>query len=347
MKLSTAREITLASIRHNLKVASQGGSSSQYVVPYYVSSVGIGKTTDLQFCAKLMAEELGNPDFGCEVVIVADRDIADMSGFPNPDFENGTFSRLRPDYLPTEGQGVLILDELGQADVSKLNIVSRLVNERRIGEHKLGDGWTVVCAGNHVKHRAGSNALPTQLRDRLLHLEIEADIDDSVDYFNKVGVNPAITGYLYHRPSALCEFDKNADVCPSPRAWHKASEILGFGLSEMAEYEALRGTVGDGQAAGFKAFLRIFREVPDPKALLNDPANAVIPSEPSVLFAVCAAIAQYVNKDNADGFFAYISRLPQQEFAAFAIKSVYARWPEIKHEKSFKAWFKEHGKALA
>ena len=347
MKLSTAREITLASIRHNLKIAGSGASASQYVVPYYVSSVGQGKTTDLQFCAQLMAEELGNPDFGCEVVIVADRDIADMSGFPNPNFEDGTFSRLRPDYLPSEGQGLLILDELGQADVSKLNIVSRLVNERRIGEHVLGDGWTVVCAGNHVKHRAGSNALPTQLRDRLLHLEIEPDIDDTLEYFNKHGVNPAIIGYLKHRPSKLSEFDKNADVCPSPRSWHKASEILGFGLSEEAEAGALIGTVGDSAFADFKAFLRLWKALPDPMAPLKSPDTADIPSEPSTLFAVCAGIAHRVNKETAENFFKYISRLPAQEFAGFAVKSVYARWPDVKLEKSFKAWFKEHGKALA
>lgn len=331
MRLSTAKEIILASFKNR-------SNGIQSITPYLEGSAGLGKTTVCQSCA----EELG-VEFRSE--IVAQRDAGEMGGLIFRD-ENNEAGRLRPDWLPSEGEGILLLDELGQAPMANLNIVAQLVNERRIGEHALGDGWIIVCAGNSVKHRAGSNALPTHLKDRLLHLDIEADLDDALDYMNSKSVAPEIIGYLKFRPTKLSEFDKDAKAFPSPRSWHKTSEILSWGLSETAEFEAIRGQVGDSASADFKAYLKVFRALPDPEAPLKTPDTADIPAEPSVLFAVCANIAHRVNKSNVDNFCKYLGRLPQQEFSAFAIKSVFSRWPDIKREKAFVEWFKAHGKAL-
>jgi hypothetical protein len=337
MKLSTARNIILASVEANQRIAQSGARSSQYTTPMLWGVAGLGKTT-------LVQDVAADLDIECRVVILAQYDAGELAGFPI--LQDGEMFRARPAYLPTDGEGILFLDELPQAPVANQNVAAQLVNERRIGEHKLGDGWSIVCAGNDLSHRAGTNAMPTHLKDRLLHLEIEPVLDDALNYLNAVGARPEVTGFLRFKPDQLSKFDKDAKACPSPRSWEKVSNVLSWGLSEAEEYEALIGQVGTGAAADFKAFLRVYRELPDPEAPLKDPDSAPIPDDPSVLFAVCAGIAFRVNKGNANNFMKYVGRLPQQEFSAFAIKDALARYPDLKKAEAFRSWVLNGGAEL-
>jgi len=181
MKLSTAREIVLASIQANQATASKGGRSNEYVIPMLWGVAGLGKTTLVQD----IAEDL---DLDFVDLRLNQYDAGELGGFPI--LRDETMIRARPHFLPTEGEGILFLDELPQAPVANQNIAAQLVNERCIGEHRIGDGWTVVCAGNDMSHRAGTNAMPTHLKDRLLHLEIEPDLNDAIELHQRQGRPP-------------------------------------------------------------------------------------------------------------------------------------------------------------
>ena len=337
MNLSTAREIVLASIKSNQAIAAKGARSSQYVTPMLWGVAGAGKTSVVE----QIAEHL---DMECRIVIFAQYDAGELAGFPI--LKDGKMFRACPAYLPQEGEGILFCDELPQAPVANQNVAAQLVNERRIGEHKLGDGWSIVCAGNDLSHRAGTNAMPTHLKDRLLHLEIEPNLDDALHYMNAHGVRPEVTGFLRFKPDQLSKFDKDAKACPSPRSWEKVSGILNWGLDEGAEMEAIMGQVGLGAASDFKAFLSVYRELPDPELPLKDPVNAPIPQDPSVMYAVCAGIAYRVNKTNSANFMAYLKRIPQQEFSAFAVKSALSRYDGLKKEPALRDWILSGGAEL-
>tara|TARA_E500000318_G_scaffold58017_1_gene53735 strand:- start:4130 stop:5149 length:1020 start_codon:yes stop_codon:yes gene_type:complete len=337
MNLSTAREIVLASVKANQATASKGARSSQYIIPMLWGVAGLGKTTLVQD----IAEDL---DLSFVDLRLNQYDAGELGGFPI--LKDDTMLRARPHFLPTEGEGILFLDELPQAPVANQNIAAQLVNERRIGEHAIGEGWTIVCAGNDLSHRAGTNAMPTHLKDRLLHLEIEPNLDDALHYMNAHGVRPEVTGFLRFKPDQLSKFDKDAKACPSPRSWEKVSGILNWGLDEGTEMEAIMGQVGLGAASDFKAFLSVYRELPDPELPLKDPVNAPIPQDPSVMYAVCAGIAYRVNKTNSANFMAYLKRIPQQEFSAFAVKSALSRYEGLKKEPALRDWILSGGAEL-
>ena len=335
MNLSIAREIVLASVAHNRTVS--GRKFSQNIVPMLWGTAGLGKTSIVQSAA----EELGI-DF--VDLRLSQYDAGELGGFPI--LKDDVMFRSRPHFLPTTGEGILFLDELPQAPIANQNIAAQLVNEGSIGEHVLGEGWTVICAGNGMAMRAGTNAMPTHLKDRLTHLEIEPHLDDALAFLNLAGVRPEIVGFLRFKPDQLSKFDKAVNACPSPRSWHKASEVLDMKLSELAEHYALIGTLGQGATADFTAFLRVYRELPDPELPLKDPMAAPIPTDPSVKYAVCASIAYRVNKANAKNFMTYISRFPEQEFGAFAVKSALARFPALKMEPSLRDWIRTGGADL-
>lgn len=334
MRLSIARDTVAKSVRANQALS---GRTSKYTTPMLWGVAGLGKTTIVQDVA-------ADLDIDCRVVMLGQYDAGELGGFPI--LKDGQMFRARPAFLPEDGEGILFLDELPQAPVANQNIAAQLVNERRIGEHQLGDGWSIVCAGNDLKHRAGTNAMPTHLKDRLLHLEVEPNLDDALVYMNAKGVRPEVTGFLRFVPKQLSNFDKDAKACPSPRSWEKVSNILDWGLDTVSEYQAITGQVGSGATADFAAFLKVYRELPDPELPLKDPDNAPLPENPSVMYAVCSALSYRVNKSNAQNFMKYIRRLPEQEFAAFAIKDAMSRFPDLKKVDGFRDWVLQGGAEL-
>ena len=65
---------------------------------------------------------------------------------PNPNYDKTVFKL--PSFLPTEGNGVLFLDEVNQAKKSVQNAAFQLVLDRKIGDYTVPDGWSIVAAGN-------------------------------------------------------------------------------------------------------------------------------------------------------------------------------------------------------
>ena len=167
MKLSQARNIVTSAIHHAWSL--KNGRDAQYVVPYLISGPGIGKTTTVQDIAAAEGVQ-------CQILSLAQYDAGELGGWPVPSKDGDTMIRMRPDWMPTEGRGVLFLDELPQAPVANQNIAAQIVNERRVGPHRLPEGWVIVAAGNRTSDRAGTNNMPSHLKDRLMFLEIEADL---------------------------------------------------------------------------------------------------------------------------------------------------------------------------
>ena len=337
MKLSQAQSITEAAIDFAFKLKQ--GRDAQYVVPYLVSGAGIGKTTSVKDIA-------ARRKIGCEILSLAQYDAGELGGGPVPSPDGETMVRMRPDWMPTEGEGILFLDELPQAPVSNQNIAAQIVNERRVGPHHLPDGWVIVAAGNRMSDRAGTNNMPSHLKDRLMFLEIEADLEDTIAYYYSKRIDERICAFLRFRPEWLHKFDRDANACPSPRSWERVGSIMSWGLDPVNQLEAIAGQVGRAATADFTGFLKMYESVPDIDELIANPMVADVPSDPAVLYAICAAVSSRLNTKNVDNVIKYLERLPQQEFAAFVVKDGVNRTKELKQSKSIRDWIMKTGKNL-
>jgi hypothetical protein len=335
MKLSQSKAIVEASIDNQINQSS--GRDACRVVPYLVGGAGLGKTSIIQEIAE-------QRDIDCKIVSLAQYDAGELAGWLVNDGDG--MKRLRPDWMPKDGEGILFLDELPQSPVSNQNIAAQIVNERRVGEHRLPDGWAIVAAGNRTSDRAGTNSMPTHLRDRLMFLEVEADLDDTVKYYNAKGVAQQVCAFIRFRPEFLHKFERDANACPSPRSWDRVSSILSWGLDATCQTEAIAGQVGRPAAADFIGFLRVYEAVPDMDQLIANPDSAVLPDDPAVLYAVSSALAYKMSKANASNVIRYLKRLPQQEFAAFVIKDALARDRDLKNVEAVRQWILSDGKHL-
>ena len=341
MKLSHAIEITRAMIEHNL--SNKGGSNSSFLIPYWCSLPGEGKTTAIEDLIEDMGGHL-------VTIIPAQFDAGELGGFPYRD--ELTMLRARPFFLPTEQEAAkykfiaINIDELPQAPKANQNVIAQLVNERRIGEHRLPENVVIVCAGNPLAAQAGTNAMPTHLRDRLTHLHIVTDHEGFRDYALANDFEPVITSFINERPEWLQKFDPKVDACPSPRSWERANSILRMGLGKEAEMFALQGQLGEGAVADFVGYQRIWQELPKAQVVLANPKDHPIPENPSILYALCSSLAHKANKSNIKDLITYISRFPNKEFTAFCFKDTLSRHPELKTEKVVGDWYFNEGKDL-
>lgn len=356
MKISEVKTLIKSVIQYNIECYTSGKGHRDYIVPILIGDPGVGKTA----AGRQVGEELEIP---VTTTIVAQYDAGELAGFPMPDHEHQKMIRFRPDFLPDgdpivrdDGKGnkrlelqnpvgVWQLDELPQAPVAVMNLCAQIVEEWRIGEHEIAPGWTIICAGNKPSNRAGTNTIPTHLRDRLLHIDVEADHNEFVKHAVEMGVRPQITSYIRKNPGHLSVFDPTARACPSPRSWFKASAILGFGLPTNIRLPTLAGYLGEGEATQFESWLRVEDKMPDPAEVIRKPKEAPIfdSKNSDVLLLLLANMAHLATRQNIGNIITYCNRLPNQEFSVYCLQDAYARNKDIENSKDFEGWLIEHG----
>lgn len=346
MKLSEAATYLRSVITYNVSEFAKGSSHSAYIVPFFVSDPGVGKTTFIRHVSKGM-------DLEYYQSIVAQYDPGELGGLPYVDKSGENMIRLRPSYLPPldragEG-GVFNLDELPQAMLASQNICSQIVNEWRVGDHRIDRSITIVATGNKPSNKAGTTSMPTHLRDRLCFITIETDHNDFLTYAASVGMDPRVRAYIKERPAALHKFDAAANSCPSPRSWEKVSATLSLeGLSKSVRREAIAGYIGEGDATSFEAWLRVEGKLPKFEDILADPKNVPIftNKDADVLYLLMSSLADNLNERTADPISQYVLRTPNKEFIAYWVSEVKARDPKILGNKFVRSVLFNAGVAL-
>lgn len=339
MNINECKEVVAAILKYNLN-ESDSKDFGRNIVPMLVSKPGIGKTSIVE---QIAVED----DYHLLTIPLASYDAGEIAGYPILDKEEGVYSRAKPFWLdtPTDKPVILFFDEISQAPTANVNVLAMLVNERKLGEHKLNDNVVIVCAGNQMQHRAGTNPLPSHFKDRVTFFEVMEDVVEFVAYGNSKDLHPYILGYLRNRPTQLSVFDPAVDSCPSPRSWMRVDTILKMSLPYKLRNEAIKGQVGEACRADFLGYLKVADSMPDPVGVLEGKVNTV-PTESAVMYALCAALSNLVTTKTTKNFVEYLTSLPNKEFAAFTIRDALQRNQKLKTDKHITAWFMSEGKAL-
>ena len=269
-------------------------------------------------------------------------DPVDLRGLPY--LKDGVACWARPTFLPTAGQGVLFLDELAQAAPLVQASLLQLVLDRQIGEYRLPDEWAIVAASNRQEDRAGGHRIISPLLNRFLHLDLEVSHDDWHAWAAGPGAIAAVLrAFLKFRPGLLFAFDASAGAraFPTPRSWSFVSTILPT-TTDATLHALAGGCVGDGPAAEFCAFNRIWSSLPDVDELLKSPTTATVPTQPDVMYAVCGAVAEKCRGADAKKLAAavtYASRMPK-EFQVLLMNDARNVNPGIIQTTAGQAWIR-------
>ena len=273
-------------------------------------------------------------------------DPVDLRGIPWRDSADRT-RWAPPAFLPPTddpGRWLINLEELPSA-VQMVQAAQaalyQLVLDRKVGEYELPDGASLIACGNRESDRGVVHRMPTPLASRFVHLEIRVDAQDWLAWAAAHGIAPEVLFYIQMRPDMLHQFDpqsrEKAFCCP--RTWEMVSNIVNRrnGLDPSVERALFRGTVGEAAAVEFSAFLKVWRELPHPRAVIDDPENAVVPDNASALIALCGSLYRMADDINLGAIVTYATRL-RREIGEFLVGSCIRRDPDLQRSPAFIRW---------
>lgn len=284
---------------------------------------------------------------GAELIVShpAVSDPTDAKGLPWPDKETETakflpFGELAS-ALSADEPTVWFLDDLGQATPAVQASFMQLLLARRVNGHALPDCVTLVAATNRRSDRAGVSGILEPVKSRFATiLEIEPDMESWCGWAFDAGMPGELIAFLRFRPELLHRFEPTLEVVnsPCPRTWANVGRMLSAGIPEGLEFPCIKGAVGEAAATEFVSFLRVFRELPNPDAVLIDPESARIPNEVSALYAISVALAKRVSEVNFGRIAKYALRLNDAdhgEFAALLLRDCLRQCPAVQNTPAF------------
>ena len=270
-------------------------------------------------------------------------DPVDLRGIPWRDGSDRT-RWAPPAFLPPSddtGRWLINLEELPSSVPMVQAALYQLVLDRKVGEYELPEGASLIACGNRESDRGVVHRMPTPLASRFVHLEIRVDAADWCTWAAVNGIAPEVLFYMQMRPEMLHQFDpqsrEKAFCCP--RTWEIVSNIVHRrnGLDPTVERALFRGTVGEAAAVEFSAFLKVWRELPHPRAVLDDPENAIVPDNASTLIALCGSLYRMASDINLDAIVTYATRL-RREVGEFLVGSCIRREPDLQRTPAFIRW---------
>jgi len=265
-------------------------------------------------------------------------DPVDLRGIPRIS-QDGRSHWCAPAFLPTEGAGVLFLDELNAAPPLVQAACYQLVLDRKLGEYQLPDNWSVVAAGNREQDRAVSHRMPSALANRFIHIDFEVDTDQWLEWAQQSGISRQVRAFIRFRPSLLHDFDPKRETraFASPRSWEFVSRLLESNPDPEMIHELVEGAVGKGAAAEFTGFMTLWDQLPAPSDIISDPDGISVPDNPAVLFALSEMMGAAVTIDNISLVMSWARRLPP-EFSVLLMREAVRKTPKIVETSAFSDW---------
>jgi hypothetical protein len=312
------------------------------IVPFILGAPGGGKSA----CAREIVGELGIEPSKVIEFNASLRDPVDVMGLPASKGDHSEWLPPQEFYSIRQGQGraALILEELSDGSVAMQNALCRVIYDRHAGQLPLTEQLFVIATGNRTEDKSGANRITSKLANRTRRFDFTENLDDLCEYALNAGWPVELIQFLRFRPGLISDFDPNRFCNPTPRSWERTSYIPDS-LPEQLYFDNVAGEVGEGAAAEYTGFRKIFRQLPNIDALLLDPKGADVPDDPAVRFAITGALARKATKDNFDRITAYTQRLPK-EFDVMTVKDALKINKDVQHTRSFSEWATRNAEVL-
>lgn len=269
------------------------------------------------------AREMIRQCFGLFDLRLSQEDPVDIGGLPRENKETHTMEKLVPSWFAHSmrhdlpDHGILLLEELPSAPVSVQTAAYQITLDGVIGDFRLKKGWTTFAAGNRLTDGGQFFKMPNALANRLCHIDVESNLDSWVEWAINNGVDHSLIAFLRFRPDLLNTYEDHVKnkrkgmAFATERQWHAVDDFLKGNASadDALTYAVVAGLVGEGPAAEYVGFRKVWHNMPSIDGILIDPASAVLPEDAATQYAVMTALAGRACYDNAKQCFDYVDRM--------------------------------------
>jgi hypothetical protein len=208
---------------------------------------GVGKSV----IVKSLSEELG---IGFLMLDLSTMEPTDLIGVPK--VVNGKTKHCPPDFLPTKGKGILLIEEVTRCQSYMRTTLLNLLTTGQIGSYKIPPGWSIILCynTNDGNNNYEVDELDEAHKTRFLRIRVKADTKNWVKWAQQNDINPKIISFV--------EQDKNIFDSTCPRSWELASKLYNSwemnhkGDKDYKQLEVLlSGTIGKNYATAFFKYL--------------------------------------------------------------------------------------------
>lgn len=233
---------------------------------------GIGKTESIA----AIADELNMGYVDIRLLLYTE---SDLKGVPFVNENHTATIWLQNDILPRverDGErGILVFDEITSCAKSVRTAAYQLLNERRLGEYVLPEGWAMICLGNGENDGGQFNGMEANFANRCSVYEILPTVDSWKVWAMANNVNPLVIGFVSWKESYLHTMDPENDseiVFASPRSWKAVSDILNhteFDDDDMVLKSEIRANIGNRVGGEFLTFCGLSDKLINPSDILS------------------------------------------------------------------------------
>lgn len=189
---------------------------------------------------------------------------------------------MKPSYLPTEGEGILFLDELNRAPNDLIQPIFQLILDKKmdVNGYELPKGWKILAAMNPpTDDYTVTNFKDLAFNDRFMFLKVEADFKGFMQYAKDNSFDKRITAFLHEHPNHLNEdlsdFDISEFAKKSSRSWEFVNRILALNPPSDILSDLIIGTIGIEAGTSFLSSLEREDKPIKAKEVLEDIENVL------------------------------------------------------------------------
>ena len=252
-----------------------------------------------------------------------------------------------PDIFPSEEthgpRGLFMIDELPTAPPATQNAFLQLLLTRQVGNYKMPDGWSCLAAGNRLTDGASVYQMPSPVRNRLMHYELEPSLDAWCEWALKNEVNTTLVSFMRYRPNLLYSFKADEYAFPTPRSWSFVDKRLRLtkNIDDSRLFFGIAGAVGTGPAGEFLAFAKIADKLPDIDNLIANPSSYMPSEDPAVLYALTGAVASRAEESKLENIMKLGKKIPT-EFQVVLVKSILAIDKALFNQPTIQSWISDN-----
>jgi hypothetical protein len=286
----------------------------------------------------------------------------DMNGFPNIMEHIQKFGYLPSELFPLEGEPLpegkdgwcLFMDEFNSGDIPVQKASYKVILDHAVGSKMLHPRCVKVAAGNLLTDNAFVEQMSTALASRFVHYLLDVDREAFLRWWSDNNLDHRIESFLNFKPGLFNTFDPDTSALDPTyacsRTWeftHKLLQTMDLSNPDhgIINLATVAGSISEGVAREFMAFVRSEKEIPSIDKILADPQGTPIPSRHDVVWALSGALAHHTTVKNIDKMMPYIMRMPA-DIQVITLRSARRRTPELMDTPAFRRWAMEQGTEL-